>query len=384
MGTCPTHALRDMRLVVAIPELGADNFGHHDDLVAAVRTIEREYQTQGLVLTHATRPGSALELPWFTEDRHADRRGLLFFEEMRRYLEAQPSRPAVCTFVYNCDRSRLNQLVFLATRFPNFMFVANLLFPGDWARKSWRGDNPRNVLLTSELDTTLALLRRDYPGIKSEKLPLYVPQLSRVEPTVGLKDSKPKSQLLLLGSRDPKRGYQLALNALGRRKDILRLVDSITAKIGAKDDGAWVVRMTNKKLGQFGESEIEFVEGHVDALRLSKILESSSIVILPYSPRDFRYQASGMFMHALQFNVIPIVLNGTWMAQELRWLGLTELIAQDSAKSLASVIGYVLNNQATVRTKVDAVSHLIKLRYDRQSFLKFLSSLDGLFEKQTN
>ena len=371
-----------MKLVLVIPELGADNFGHHNDLVAAVSSIQSGIQTQ--VLTNATRMGSAIEIPWFTHGKDVDGSSEVFFEEMRQFLQAEPSTRSVCIFAYNCDRSRMNQLIVLASLFPEFTFIANLLFPYDGKRQRWQGVKPTNVLLTSEVDATLTILRSDYPGIKSEKMPVYAPQLDRAERAVGLKEFEPHSQLLLFGSNNPRRGYSLALKAISNRKDLLKLVASITVKVESHVKKDEIVRMTNEGSPTLGESTIRFVEGQVDDLALSKIFESSSVAILPYTSSQFRYQASGMFIHALKFNVIPIVLDGTWMAHELRWLGLGKLVANDSAQSLERVLEYVLTNQTAVRTEIEGASHLIRARYDRQTFLDFLSSLDGRFEKQTN
>lgn len=57
-----------------------------------------------------------------------------------------------------------------------------------------------------------------------------------------------------------------------------------------------------------------------------RLLSTTDVVVLPYSPQAYSQKTSGVFVEAVSAGKLPLVTRGTWMASELERFRLPELI----------------------------------------------------------
>ena len=70
------------------------------------------------------------------------------------------------------------------------------------------------------------------------------------------------------------------------------------------------------------------IEDRLSRDNYSQWLQKSSIILIPYDPQAYRERTSGIFTEAVIAGRLPLVTDGTWMAQELRRYQLEVLILQ--------------------------------------------------------
>ncbi|BFM40453.1 hypothetical protein [Synechocystis sp. LKSZ1] len=73
---------------------------------------------------------------------------------------------------------------------------------------------------------------------------------------------------------------------------------------------------------------LELLPDHLSREDYGQWLQRSSIILIPYDLQAYRERTSGIFTEAVIAGRLPLVTEGTWMAQELRRYHLEELILQ--------------------------------------------------------
>lgn len=101
-----------------------------------------------------------------------------------------------------------------------------------------------------------------------------------------------------------------------------------------------------------------------------KALFKSDVILLPYDPLVYRYGTSGIFVEAIIAGKIPLVKEGSWLANELKRYSLDELIVDWQNPQFF----------AHLRQLVNAPETLSKLTQMQKAYARF-HSIDGFAER---
>ncbi len=88
---------------------------------------------------------------------------------------------------------------------------------------------------------------------------------------------------------------------------------------------------------------------HSSALSRKNYLEtllSADVILLPYDPISYKRRTSGVFIEAILARKIPVVVQGSWLAGELKKFGLHELIVDWEDPLFFSNLNSLLNNHS--------------------------------------
>lgn len=140
-------------------------------------------------------------------------------------------------------------------------------------------------------------------------------------------------------------------------KDIIRLINDSQIKFHLQP---WKLYLTefsnlaNVDLGFNTESRGDYINYVV----------SCDLIVLPYDPVKYCVRSSGIFVEAIVAGKIVLVPNSTWMSNELRLMGLSDLIVKDfnNLNEVFEKVLYVSRNRKII---------LESLRLKTVSFVKY-------------
>jgi hypothetical protein len=93
-----------------------------------------------------------------------------------------------------------------------------------------------------------------------------------------------------------------------------------------------------------GGVRIELVDDVLSREDYIELLHIVDVILLPYSPKAYRLQTSGIFTESVCAGKVPFVTEGTWMSSELRVYGLETLILDWEAPNLFSLVREITNS----------------------------------------
>lgn len=359
-------------IVLAIPELGRHDYGHHRDL-AQMRDEIVQMGHQCITLAKYDHPPDKGVVPWFSVPLHLDRNAKSSAIELHYFLELESKVKPRLVFIYNCSIERAYRFANVSLMHPETHFVLNILHFHDLSNftselAGWLPTD--NLTLTTETSAGIAKVNKLGFLWQLELLPYYVPHL----PYQPLDAPLHKDTVLLFGSANPTRGCRFALKAL--RKAVARstLDATITIKSEVAQSRLSYQTLFQNELRCLSDLEIQFSDEWLDDERLSSLFLRSRFVIIPYSPEQFRYQLSGNFIHSLLSGAIPLVIDGTWMASELTSLNLSGLVAENSVAGLAKSFVYAIENEVQIRSQILELKNDLHKRYLRSDLPTFLIS----------
>lgn len=85
-----------------------------------------------------------------------------------------------------------------------------------------------------------------------------------------------------------------------------------------------VANSAKKKISN--RKNVVFVESDLSPKEYNLYMQEMGLILLPYLPEEYHSRTSGIFVEAVTMGAIPVVIDGTWMAYELKKHDLNELI----------------------------------------------------------
>jgi hypothetical protein len=93
-----------------------------------------------------------------------------------------------------------------------------------------------------------------------------------------------------------------------------------------------------------GGVRIELVNDVLAREEYVELLHTVDVILLPYDPKNYRLQTSGIFTESVCAGKVPFVTEGTWMSSELREYELERLILDWETPNLFSLVREIANN----------------------------------------
>jgi len=180
-----------------------------------------------------------------------------------------------------------------------------------------------------------------------------------------------------LGFANDEKGYHLL-------PDILPLV------YAARPDARFLVHVSGmsrkwvdsfrSRLAVLGDT-VTVVGGPVSQERMTEMLKSTSLMLLPYDPVSYRERGSGLFQEALRF-AIPVVLPAnTAIAAEARSIGSTVVFERQDASCIAEATIAALDRLDSLSAA--AHRHSAESGIGRRGYLETLLSAFPDFNRKT-
>lgn len=130
--------------------------------------------------------------------------------------------------------------------------------------------------------------------------------------------------------------------------------------------------LDHKPLGALTEFEIlpEVLPQH----DYMACMRDSDFILLPYSPKAYNGNSSGVFVEAITYGKIPLVTDGTWTARELRQYDLECLIIDWKRPDLAAEIVRISEDRS-IRTRIETMQQAYQKYHCVESFAKAMNQL---------
>ncbi len=235
--------------------------------------------------------------------------------------------------------------------------------------------NAKGVSLT----TDSAVLAEEFAelagGAPVSVLPIPHIPVSHEEPDLSANSESPgQIRIVVLGDARQEKGFPLIAEVapdLAAKHADIRFVIQCNHGVG---EGPWV-HDAIRTLSSSGE-RIELIREALDEEKYDQLLRSANLVLLPYDPGNYLGRTSGIFAEALALGIPVVATQGTWMAHELRQLGLGNLIMETwSAAGLRAAIERFLTYREEQRS--DLAKAVSRWR-DFHSADRYLDILDRL------
>lgn len=356
-------------ILLVSPEWG---LGHHD---AFAREFKRLLETATVKVTVAVPDAVQSEKYVGHYSPLSDKRfdGSAFEAETEELVRARRRHRAhLSVFCYSGNPHRLEAFRNLASRWPGVRFGICLLHGAPFLRSplpagvSW----PENLWIGSESAPFVrawAELNPAAPSLLQVRSFDLVPKCIRspnvADPAGG---RPPASRVIFAVSNRLTRGAELLEACLGDPSKWLEMVGSLTLKYEnpAAIPYAAPLRRACRGVGV----PVSTIRGFVDDCALDDLLRQADLIVLPYGPEQFRWQASGLFVAALSRGVPTVVLKGTWMAEELSNLGLDELAIPSGKHGFGRHIAKFLKKSGALQEKILKKNQSILARYSEAEF----------------
>lgn len=128
-----------------------------------------------------------------------------------------------------------------------------------------------------------------------------------------------------------------------------------------------------------GAVKLQHVAPMLEREEYLRHMTSADLILLPYEPGYCAKRFSGILLEAIQLGKIPVVQDGTWMAQELRKYHLSALIIDWSQSDLAEKL-ISLATDHDVQTKIQAMQQTYRHLHCSSNFARALLELHGAKE----
>lgn len=110
-------------------------------------------------------------------------------------------------------------------------------------------------------------------------------------------------------------------------------------------------------------NNIIFIKSNLSAIEYNYYMKKMGLILLPYLAEEYYSRTSGIFVEAITAGSIPIVLEGTWMANELIKNDLTELIVDFTDSNLLQIFDVIIDSKE-IKEKINKM---------KQAYLKYHS-----------
>lgn len=354
-------------LVVCVPKLGREPFGHHLALSKLVQSLN-SLDIRATVLGSYDAPKSDTVVPWFSRiggNLSHD----LFIHEVSEFITRR-NIDVKSVFVYDADVEIAEAFGELARDLPQLNFHVNILHLSSPDIKSLSAISAPNLTLSSETKAGVNLIKSFAKEQTVSKIPVFSP--TPVSAYLNSLQRNPNS-VLTFASKHLSRGFNHSSLAIGIASKKLKKGLSVEIKIespGMHIDNA----MHRNPLAKGLIRNAKVIDHFQDDYSFALLFRRNSVTLLGYAPSQFAYQPSGNFIHALLNESIPVVLAGTWMADELVELGLEGLISLRPS-DLGLTVVQALSNQEKYRKIIREKKAHIASRYSPTKFSEFLGLL---------
>lgn len=257
--------------------------------------------------------------------------------------------------------------------------VARMANGGQWTRRTvmqlfyWdrRGADPRFARLEAALvrraQHQVARAMRSGLRVVGHSMPIarsLTRRLGSEVPDVPLAVDWPDAAL---GPRAADRPTAVYLGALRDEKGFAvlgRAVDRVTAPV------RWEVQAVANGLADDADRTllVEAVRARGGAVHdaplagadWSGLLRRADICVCPYEPARYRERTSAVVIEALGLGAVPVVSDGTWLADFVREVGVGEVFAPWDAHALAAAIDRVANDWPARRAAAEAIAGVVR------------------------
>lgn len=371
-----------MHLISLDPELADMHQGHFFNFQNCLtNSLKGSATVTVLANARFTSRKKTNHIPWFSNNRHLDTNATLFQHEVYEWLDQEKNLHQYTTvFCYSGDFARLGAFFHLANKFTNIRFVMNVLWMIGNESLTFFGSQkqfPQNLLITSESKNALLRLRTIFSCQNVKLLPSVdiLPQASTNADFV----SSTKSN-----------SYELIISISGNRSRGSRLALKSAKRLLAKDKNARVIVLMqdkavclpkNLRIKLSGLSQNPRVFRSKEALsneKLHELLERADLILLPYNPDQFQHQASGLFISALLRDVVPIVPQSTWMADEIMELqGSPAWIFSNNSDLSPEKLSSLASPNAKKELFPSSLGQRAKMKYDTEKLGRFFLEINS-------
>lgn len=119
----------------------------------------------------------------------------------------------------------------------------------------------------------------------------------------------------------------------------LQLIENLMQELSTKESSVRLLLpfgISNKN--KFPNNSINFLPEALPREQYEALMNEVDIILLPYDPREYGERTSGIFVEAIANGVITLVTEKTWMAKELEFYGIENLIIPWHSESLLQEI----------------------------------------------
>jgi hypothetical protein len=358
-------------LVVSLsPDIQGENFGHYQPFEDTLRKacIRRELRSIHVVGMRGRK--SLTQIPWFSNSRNVfPVNAPAFGAELTRLVESlqrERKDEALFFFLYSGDLRRFKAMHEVANNYPDCIFMMNFLWDQDSVLERSIYPLPTNMRISVESGRLAARARAIAGKDAAIHLPLFPPQ---IELSKNQKSPNSQNRVTFFTSADPSRGPEIT-------KKVLQLIlkdfdDGLrpSLRVGFSrfnDHGNWMPSQ-GQRLDQF--------EGQLSKRAWMSLIGETLIGVIPYSPAQWKFKSSGVFVELLSQERIPVVLRGTWMAEELTELGLNSLISAPTPQDLRQTVLRAIQDRDRLARNLRELSSKIRTRYSADRFVESLVSI---------
>jgi len=228
----------------------------------------------------------------------------------------------------------------------------------------------KRIVVTTET----AALAQSYAGLVGFepvvlKLPLHADlDEAPCAPAVTAPPGRSAPLVASLGFANDEKGYHL-------------LPDILPRVYAARPDARFLVHISGRsrkwvdsfrsRLAVLGDS-VTVVGGPVSQERMTEMLKSTGLMLLPYDPVTYRERGSGLFQEALRFAIPMVLPANTAIAAEARSLGSTVEFERQDASCIAEATIAALDRLDNLSEA--AHRHSAESRIGRRGYLETLLS----------
>lgn len=119
---------------------------------------------------------------------------------------------------------------------------------------------------------------------------------------------------------------------------------------------------------------VELIEDQLSEDQYTQKLAECQAVFLPYDPNQYYASTSGIFVEAVSAHKIPLVKEGSWLADELKRFGLHELIVDWNRSDFFAHV-YELVNDPIVRKKLAAMQSSYAEFHNIRNFQQIIGTM---------
>jgi len=123
-----------------------------------------------------------------------------------------------------------------------------------------------------------------------------------------------------------------------------------------------------------GGPTLELIDDHLDRVQYARMFRACDVILLPYDNKTYVLGTSGIFVEAISAGKVVFVTNGTWMAYELRQLGLDDLIIDWSHGDILKKMYHIYKDE-TVKKRIEKMQIYYRKKHSIANFSEIFGKL---------